>query len=408
MALLSVHSTGIQNNKKPLLYSNNKERRSSLYNYSNPQISTVNLNKHPAAIAFKGYSPEPELKNIIRRFVTLVKADTIKNIAILTHSGPDCDAIGSMIATREIIKEGTGKTPDMFTMKPLLKNMASLDPKKEIKVITNLISNTEDLKTTMKAFLDDYDLVIVTDTPLIKLLDEELGDTILKNAKKIVKIDHHPKGAKVKPEDYNFANLNIIDTKKESASQIVMQLVKPFGLDPKKINPKISKALASGIVTDSGQFQFSRGKSIYKDAAELQNSTDVGKIIREVNSLDLQEFSLFVKILNKVKFSDDKEIAYFIIKRNQVEETTKNVNIAALNQLSKIFGVKYCFSVQESTGKVGKVNVSLRSNDKPINYLASEYGGGGHALSSGLSVRVKNTEDFAIELLDKITKLKNS
>lgn len=358
-------------------------------------------------IAFKGTSPESHLRYMVKKLVTIVKSEKVQKIAWLTHKRPDGDAYGSIISGSNIIKTTTGKHVDMFVMDALPKNFTCLDPDNEIKVINNILQTSTDSSLPItpeqiKEKFGDYDLVIISDAPSIGRIDGALEKGILANSKMVAIIDHHIAMEDFGKKGVKPAIVNIIDTTKESACQIIMQLVKPFGLDPKKLSPKISDALSAGIVTDSSQFEFAKGKGIFKDTAILKDTSNIHKIIEEVNTIERYEFKDLINILNNVKYSEDGEIAYFILDK---ETNAKDI---ALLQISRIRGIKYYFCITKNLSEPNEVYCSMRSKDKPINKIANELGGGGHELFCGFTTEGKTTEEVAKIVLEKLTTLKNS
>lgn len=375
----------------------------------------INLNHQVSAnnmLSFEGYAPSAKNRYMIKKIVDLVKSEEIKKIALLSHVGHDGDKIGSMLGLKNIIKKATNKKADAFILNPLPLNTAFIDPKKEIKVIKNIFEGPEkpqlQLSVTpeqIRRKFGDYDLVIVTDTALKSLIDKELKESILDHAKMTAKIDHHPHREGMKAEDFRYGDINLIDPSQESASQIIMQFVKPFGL---AANSKISDPISMGMITDSGQFAYARGKNIFKDASLLSKTSDLKKIAELVKKLDHNEFQLYKTMMNSIKFNNDGEIAYFITDQANVKSPIKSVVVAVLDQISKIHGVKYYFSVIKNSPESGKICSSIRSMDKPIGELAEELGGGGHDYVCGLSKKEENAERFANEVLTKLIELKNS
>lgn len=383
---------------------------------SSPQ-KEVNLNNHPSFIniGFKGFSPEPHLRKDIKALIDLIRESTINKICILTHTDPDCDAYGSAFALANSIKEGSGKNPDVVVMEPLNISAKFLDPEHEIKIIKELGDNKNINSIYIKEKLGDYDLVIVTDTPTLGRLDKPLKEAIIdpiknnpSSNKKIVKIDHHLIGDHDKKEDYYFGDINIIDTGKEAAAQIVMQCIAPLGISTENLNPKISNAIAAGIISDSANFNFPRGQEIFKDAAKLSKTSNMKNIAQEVNKLSTEEFKLFRETLNNIQFVDNGEIAYMVVDENKTKIPVKNAVIAAICQIARIETVKYYFAIIKNTNPAGTVSVSLRSKDKSILELASFFGGGGHARSSGFTAKIEDADELANKILEKIRELKNS
>lgn len=417
--MLKINSKVCAYNNYPLrnYYNDNKNNNTCSFT---AEKKTVNLNHQASAInnmiAFKGYSPSSSKNRYwIKKIVNLIKSEGMKKIAIISHALTDGDAAGSEIALGRAIKTATGKNVDMFLMEPLEMKLAFIDENKEIKIIRDLFEDPKNPKAPIdpekiRGKFGDYDLVIVTDTSRISLLDKELKEGIFDHAKKTVKIDHHPDKERLSSNGYNYANINLTDPNKESAAQIIMEFMRPLGIDTKKINPEISDAITMGLLTDTVQLTKARGQSIFKDVSELAKTSNISEIMKLTTQVTLKDSKIYADILNNIRTSKNGEVAYFITTQKEMDDPIKNIAMVALEQISKTKGVKYYFSIIDHESEPGKLCVSLRSQikNKSIRRLAHFYGGGGHEHACAFAKKVENTEDFANELVNKLTELENS
>ena len=367
----------------------------------------VNLNHQPSAVRinFKGYKAEDNLRNAIIQFKELVESEAIKKIVFISHARPDGDAIGSMVAGKNIILDGIDKKADIFVLEPLNHNLSFLNPSDDKIICLNEILNATRVpyEQQIVEMFGHYDLAVVTDTPYKHLADEKIVGTILKNAKKTVKIDHHPMDAHQNPEDYYYGDINIIDETKESASQIIMQLVEPFGLNTDNVSKKISDALATGLLSDSAQLALARGKDIFSDVEELARTSNLSKIAKKIKSMTIDEFKLYTDLMNKINFNEEGNIAYFTVQKDGTNSgSVKNVIIAVLDLISRIKNVKYYFCLIEDINEPGVYRGSLRSNKKPVLEVANKYNGGGHPHACGITIKTEAPEIFAQNLINDL------
>ena len=145
-------------------------------------------------------------------------------IVIARHIGPDPDALGSSIGLKELI----------------LNNY----PKKQVYVVGTSASRFRYLGNIDKLPDINYKkaLLIVTDTPDLKRIDGVESNKF----SKVIKIDHHPFVEK-------YADIELIDDKASSASQLIIELAK---VNNYKVNKEIASKLYLGVVADTNRFLY--------------------------------------------------------------------------------------------------------------------------------------------------------
>lgn len=290
-----------------------------------------------------------------------------ESIIIFRHIRPDGDAIGSQYGLKYILKENfpdkkifcLGENSDYWNM-----------------YYSNINSDLVDDETIKDS------LAIIIDTPNTARIDDERW----KLAKRKIKIDHH-----IFVEE--FADLEWVDTSSIAACQLVVK----FALENNLVIPRNAALLLyTGLVTDSGRFQFQNtsGETLRMAAALLDTGIEVQ---------DLYRF-MYESYENIVRFKGycennftllDCGLAYNVLDQEILKEynVTSGTGASNVNSLSGIKGVKIFvhFAEQED----GLVKVEFRSKKIPVNFIANKYGGGGHALASGTTL-----ESF--DLIDKV------
>lgn len=413
---------------------NNLEVKGSEYiGTQNP----INLDYHPNAINryninFKGYIPAEKNIGPMKEFADFIKQEAIKKIAIFTHFDPDHDAIGSAVAIKELLK-AKGKEATIFVMKPLKHNAKFLDENKEIVVVNDLKNSVKPGEPIsmdqLKELYGLHDGIVIVDGHSIDRIDKKLKTAFIDPVKELVIkekqegknikgrvtiIDHHLEEHPQVPSsnDKYFSDLNpikIIDSSVESASRLCMQLVGAFDLKPTKT---ISDAIYAGITSDSYMLNHAKkGSGIGNDIAELEKTSDLGELTKEVNSMLIDDFELTKELMNRVKFTNNKEIGYVTFDKDLMKKCKdaklciENAVINIATQFSRIRGLKYFFVIKELPNENGKITVSLRSKNGPINSITESYNGGGHAQAGGFSTIVDNVETFKDELIQKLNAL---
>lgn len=385
----------------------NNIQNSIYFSQSNPnnnkaratRQSTV-LSNNADQLTFTGYKPDKANKKIIKQISKLIKDKKMQRICIVSHIQPDGDAFGSKMALKHIIEEATDKRADVISAGKIPPSFKFIDPHHEIRT-------AEDYKKFQ--IPDKYDLVLALDGGDLSRFDETVQD-IMKAAKKVVKIDHHPINTEIDPKQVNFGNINLVDDKKESASLLIMQFVKPLGLKLKQVTSKISDAITLGVLTDTADLRKTKGeKALFEDISELSKTSNVGKILEKINKQSISDFQGYSKLLNYVNYNEDKDIAYFVMD-GAIPKEVKQASKEVLGEISSLNEVKYSFYVNEKISPDGKVAVSasIRSNDKPILKEVSKIGGGGHDYACGYFTTEKSKDEVTALILKTLNLIKNN
>lgn len=312
------------------------------------------------------------MNSILKKIYRKIKQYDV--IVIARHTSPDPDAIASQIALRDSIK---------LTF-----------PKKEVYAVGTSVA-----KFKYYGILDRIDettftknsLLIACDVPNTSRIDGVDKDAFTE----ILKIDHHP-------SDEEFGECDWVDETSSSTCQMIIELLLST---PLKYDRKIAENLYLGVVSDSDRFliSYTTAKTFYL-VAELIKKT-------QIDFTHLYSY-LYERPIEEIKFhgylSENLTITpHGLAYINIDSETLKRYNVDPatpsnmINDFSNIKDVYvWIFVTFDEKNDIYKVNI--RSKGPIINEAASNYGGGGHKMASG--VRTKNKEDIAklIDDLDKI------
>ena len=295
------------------------------------------------------------------------------NILITSHTRPDGDACGSMLAMCETL-EGLGKKVNPLFMSPLPKWYEFMFEGK-VPVITDDIS----LDQIKSGHYDECDLVIIVDTNSyiqLPVFDEWLMGT----GKTVLVIDHHITGD-------GIGNVELIDTTAAAAGEIVFDLLKFAGWD---VTPKMAEAIFIALATDSGWFKFANAdQRLFLNAAELIGA---GASPSEIYSKLYQNVSparmhLMIRMLNSMELLEDNRVAFQHIMRRDFDETgatgpdTENL----IDECQRIGTVQMAALFVELSD--GGFRCSLRSKGQvDVQKIAKSLGGGGHKMASGVNL----------------------
>ena len=177
----------------------------------------------------------------------------------------------------------------------------------------------------------------------------------------------------------------------------------------KILSKETAKYLFSGIVGDSGRFQFpSTTADTFKAAAKLlKTGIDMQKdvyqpmYIKSIKDLEVSKY-----LLNNYCLSEHQTVAYYFMDDEHQKLFDINVDRGKEN-LSFFSGfeeIKIWVSFTEDVEN-NNWRVSIRSREIIINEVAEKYRGGGHNNASG--ARVLNKEE-ALELIKDLDNVKLS
>ena len=288
----------------------------------------------------------------------LARADSV---AIACHVNPDGDALGSLLgASIGLRKIGKTTYPTWS------------DGAVELPFSYAYLAEGETLVRP-----DD-----VPQTDVFLALDCGAGDRLgelekaARSAPVLINVDHHP-------GNDNFGDLNIVVTRVSSTAELVTRLLQDLGVE---LDRDIATCLYTGIVTDTGRFQFANaGPDTLRLAADL---IAVGVPVPDVaarvyESSPFSFLKLIGRMLERATLVAESAFAYSWITQDDLEET--GVAMEETDQLIDVLrstrdaAVAALFKEQED----GSYRVSLRSRGPSVGAIARAHGGGGHELAAG-------------------------
>lgn len=287
------------------------------------------------------------------------------NIVIARHVGVDPDAMASQIA--------------------LKKSIELAFPSKKVFAIGN-----GTIKFNFIGKLDkgiDFNkiekiLLIVVDTPDKKRVDMEE----LTHYEYSIKIDHHPFIEK-------FCDIEYVKEDASSASEIIYDLIKNTKLC---LNKEIAEIIYTGMVADTNRFLFNNSKSsTFKTVSDMIESydIDIANVYLNLYKRPLAEVKFFGYMASNIEKTENGvgyiKITNDVIEEYEVDPATGGNSINEFNNIEEL--LVWMSATEDIKNKV--IRVSVRSRGPIINKLLEKYGGGGHALASG--VKLKNFSEVS-------------
>ena len=300
-------------------------------------------------------------------------------VAVACHVNPDGDALGSLLAASEGLRQLGKSTYPSWGVSPVKAPFAY-------------------------SFLPGIDTLVqpedVPETDVFLALDCGSADRLeslevtAKNANCLINVDHHP-------GNDGFGALNRVVATASSTAEIATYLRVDAGVE---IDLPNATNLYTGIVTDTGRFQYSNSSpdTLRLAADLLEKGVSAPAIAREVfDSSPFGYLKLLGRVLERATLHEDDRFVYSWITQMDLTETgvalDETEKLIDLVRATRAADVTAMFKEQDD----GSWRVSLRSKGPNVGALARARGGGGHDLAAGFS-----SEDVDRTVADLIAKLR--
>ena len=286
----------------------------------------------------------------------------VKTAAIAGHVRPDGDCVGSCMGLYLYLKENY----------PEIEADVYLEEVKEGFSFLNSIHE-------VKKELDEnkiYDVLFILDTSV----KDRVGvvGAALDTAKKTICIDHHV-------SNKGFADIDVIRPAASSTSELLYTL-----LEEEKVTKSCAEAIYTGIVNDTGVFQYSctTPQTMQIAAKLMETGINFSKIVDQAfyEKTYVQNQILGRCLMESILVLDGKCIIGSLRQKDMefYHVTPKDLD-GIVQQLRVTKGVEVAIFLYEI--KPQEFKVSLRSNGRvDVNEVASYFGGGGHVLAAGCTL----------------------
>ncbi len=298
------------------------------------------------------------------------KIEEYDTIIIHRHLQPDGDALGAQLGLKHLIKLNY--------------------PGKEVYAVG------DESQFSFLGKMDEIDdekfneaLAIVVDVCVTKLV----SDKRFLKASSIFVIDHHLNNP-------DFSCNYIINPDCIATTQIITQL---FVDKNKEFNEEAATCLFTGLVTDSGRFLYpnTNAQTFEIAAFLLKQGARAKTIYNRVYSEDLNIKKLKGYFIEKFKITKHG-VAYMFNEKtlkNKFNVTTFTISRGMVNQMANIKGVEIWANFTEDDD--GVIYAELRSANRSIVHIAKKFGGGGHALACGCTLKSFDEAKKVIDELDQ-------
>jgi phosphoesterase RecJ-like protein len=205
------------------------------------------------------------------------------------------------------------------------------------------------------------------------------AEAAARQAKTVVNVDHHRGNG-------DFGTLNLVVPTASSTAELLTSLLADLGVD---LDLDIATCLYTGIVTDTGRFQYTNSspETLRLAADLLAFGVPAARIAREVfDSSPFGYLKLVGRVLDRAQLLEETGFVYSWIEQEDLIETGVSMEdtekVIDLIRGTRAADVAALFKEQPEGG----FRVSLRSKGpRTVDGIARSQGGGGHQLAAGFS-----------------------
>ncbi len=308
----------------------------------------------------------------------LEKIKEYDNIMIFRHFRPDGDCKGATMGLRDILRLSF--------------------PEKNIYLIHDDHSDflefmgQEDPDVANEIY--EKSLAIVLDTATM----DRIHNKKFALCKELIKIDHHI-------ENNPYGDISWVEDYRSSACEMVAHFYNTFR-DELKIDVTAATHLYTGMVTDSGRFQFSSvsGDTLRLAGMLLDMGINTELMFAHLQLKEFHELKFKSYLYKKMKITPNGVASIYIDRATMAKfSLTSEEASASVSALADIKGC-LCWIAFIDSLEDEKIRVRLRSRFVAINSVAEHYRGGGHAQASGATLHDKKEMRQLLKEADKVVK----
>ncbi len=303
---------------------------------------------------------------LIDKIISKIK--NYQKILLMIHEDPDGDTLAATVAMFLAIKN-LSKDVQMVCKDPVPKPFLFLKETGKIK---------KDI------LFGDFEVIIIIDCGDLRRTGfAERLKKFSRIRKNLINIDHHPKN-----DLWKIANINFVDQKVSSASELVWQIIKKLEV---KIGHEIATAILTGIYTDTGGFKHSNTTpETLKVSSELLNfGARLKDITRNVAlNKSVASLRLWGVALSRLRKNNDLQVVSSVITRKDLRDCGATYfDLAGVVNLMNVIPESKAAILFFETPE-GQIRASLRTEKENVDVsrLAKLFGGGGHKKAAGFTV----------------------
>lgn len=298
--------------------------------------------------------------------------DSSSEIVIACHTGPDGDALGSMLALGSFLSR-RNKTVYMSWGSPDL----NIPPQYRFLLGQSAVTRPDQIPSAPQVFV----AVDCADFERLELLRDSF-----EAAETTIVIDHHV-------SNLGFGEVDIVEHGAAASAEIVYELLGRLGGD---IDLNEATCLYTGLVTDTGRFMYSNAspQTLRIAAALREMGIDHVKIAEEIyESSSFNYLHVLGIVLFRAKF--EKGMVWSWLEQKDLSGLTLEETEHFIDVLRTVQEAGLAVLLKEQPE--GGYKASLRSRGaEDVSVIAKSLSGGGHARAAGFSSEMEPNEIISL------------
>ena len=293
------------------------------------------------------------------------------NILLASHSNPDGDAVGSLIAMG-LALEAINKKVFLYNESP-------------IPAVYRFLFSVDRITRQMDQMIQ-FDTAVILDCGDLERIGPAVS--VVNKVPVVINIDHHVTNT-------GFGHYQLIDTLACSTAEIIYRLIKKLAVP---IDLSIATSIYTGILTDTGSFRFSNtNQAAFAICEEMtERGVKPHNVAQHVyGTYSLERIKLLNLALESIEITDNGKLSIITITQDMLARTgTQPEDVdGMINYARRIEDVSVATLIQEQINDAGNLtnsnhyHVSLRSDGTvDVAAIAAIYGGGGHSTAAGFGI----------------------
>jgi phosphoesterase RecJ-like protein len=296
-----------------------------------------------------------------------------RTITIVTHLNPDADTIGTGLGIYALCRRHLAARLEIVNLSPLPRHLDFLPYYGKIKQKMDF----------------EEGLVIACDGGSSDRFGMDLSE------REVINIDHHHSNTM-------FGTVNVVLPQYASASQVAYELFKEIW----PAEQESATCFYAALLSDTRYFTTSAvDHEVFRVASELVGlGVDPYEVSRHFTQRrSLASLRILERALHSLSLYSEGRIAILTITPEDIEATG-----ATMSDMDGIVDYARSLAVVEIAvlviaEKDGNIRVSLRSKGEDVSAVAALFGGGGHKVAAGFTLKQIPLQEIIDTILEKIT-----
>jgi bifunctional oligoribonuclease and PAP phosphatase NrnA len=299
---------------------------------------------------------------------------------VTSHENPDGDALGSLLAMHLALTElGKDSVMVLAGAAPLPGEYGFL----EVAERGLLREAPADRLTRV--------LVAVDCAQETRLTDDRLLEAAV-----VVNVDHHH-------DNTRFGTANLVAAEASSTAELLADVFARLGL---ALTPGIAEALYTGLVTDTGRFQYSNTtpKALRLAAELLEAGADIQRVFQGVyESMQFAKVKLLARALDRAMLYADGRVVISYLLRGDFGEVgaVEPYSEGIIDVLRAVEGAELAALIREPPrdgSPARKISLRSATDRVDVSAIARKSNGGGHRQAAGFSsdLSIAEISDFIL------------